>query len=97
MCSGKVPYPVVDEQARIDSVPKWFQGVKLNLAENILYTGDQSGRPTHSPGKEDNKIACTAVREGSFLEPIPHHNWKELRERIGRLSAMRAHGVQKGD
>lgn len=96
--SGQVPNPVVDEKARIDTVPRWFAGVKLNFAENILYVGDRQGRATKSPGKEDAKIACTAVREGSFLEPIVHVSWRELRERVGRLSqAMRAHGVKKGD
>ena len=96
--TGKVPNPVVDESARIDTVPRWFKGVKLNFAENILYVGDKHGRPTKSSGKEDHKIACTAVREGSFLEPIRQVTWKELRNRVGLLSqAMRAHGVQKGD
>ena len=96
--SGKVPNPVVDETARIDTVPKWFKGVKLNFAENILYVGDKYGQPTKSPGKEDSKIACTEVREGSFLEPIRQVTWKELRDRVGLLSqAMKAHGIQKGD
>jgi acetoacetyl-CoA synthetase len=82
----------------MDSIPQWFKGVKLNFAENILYCGDSQGKPTQSPGKEDDKIACTEVREGSFLEPIRQISWKELRERVGRLSqAMRAHGVKKGD
>ena len=64
----------------------------------MLFVGDQDGNPTKSPGKEDDKIACTEVREGSFLEPIKQVTWKELRERVGRLSqAMKAHGVRKGD
>lgn len=96
--SGNVPSIVVDEKAKIDTVPRWFKGVKLNFAENILFVGDKSGRPRISPGKEDNKIACTEVREGAFIEPIRQVTWKELRERVGRLSqAMRAHGIQKGD
>ena len=95
--TGKVPNPVVDERARIDTVPKWFQGVKLNFAQNVLFVGN-NGRPTKSPGKEDSKIACTEVREGSFLEPIRQTTWGELCDRVGRLSqAMRAHGISKGD
>lgn len=98
MFTGKVPSSVVDENARIDSIPKWFQGVKLNFAENILYVGDRDGRKIVSPGKEDWEFACTEVREGAFREPIRQTTWKELRERVGRLSqAMRAHGVRKGD
>ncbi|RMZ90061.1 hypothetical protein DV736_g2702, partial [Chaetothyriales sp. CBS 134916] len=95
---GDVPSPVVDESARMDSIPKWFQGVKLNFAENILFCGDKQGRPVKVPGKDDNKIACVQVREGSFNEPIKHITWKELREKVGQLAqAMRLHGVQKGD
>ncbi|ETN44712.1 acetoacetate-CoA ligase [Cyphellophora europaea CBS 101466] len=96
--SGTVPNPVVDESARMDSIPRWFKGVKLNFAENILFVGDKNGSQKKSPGKEDEKIACTQVREGSFLEPIKQVSWGELRERVGLLAnAMKAHGVQKGD
>ena len=98
MYQGKIPDPVVDESVRMDSIPRWFEGVKMNFAESILYVGDSQGRPTKSPGKEDDKIACTEVREGSFLEPIKQVSWGELRRRVGRLSqAMKAHGVKKGD
>lgn len=96
--TGTVPNPVVDEKARIDQVPKWFEGVKLNFAQNILFVGDGKGCAKLSPGKEDDKIACTEVREGSFVEPIRQISWRELRHRTGRLSqALRAHGVRKGD
>lgn len=82
----------------MDSIPRWFKGVKLNFAENILFTGDSEGKRTVSPGKEDDKIACTEVREGSFLEPIRQVSWKELRQRVGRMAqAMKAHGVKRGD
>ncbi|OAL27996.1 acetoacetate-CoA ligase [Fonsecaea nubica] len=96
--SGTVPDPVVDESARMDSIPRWFTGVRMNFAQNILFSGDANGRPVIDAAKADNKIACTEVREGCFLEPIRHVTWKELRQRVGRLSqAMRAHGVKKGD
>ncbi|KIY01453.1 uncharacterized protein Z520_03005 [Fonsecaea multimorphosa CBS 102226] len=97
--SGKVPTPVVNETARIDTVPRWFQGVKLNFAENVLFCGDEYGRATTSPGKEDDKIACTEVREGwHSTEAIRQVTWKELRQRVGRLSqAMKAHGIRRGD
>lgn len=96
--SGSVPNPVVDESARMDSIPRWFQGVHLNFAENILFRGDKDGKPVKSPGKEDGKIACTQVREGSFLEPIRQVSWGELRERVGLVAnAMKTHGVKKGD
>ena len=94
---GTLPDPCVDESARMDSVPKWFRGVSMNFAQSILFSGDREGKPT-TVGKEDSKIAVTEVREGSYLEPIRHVTWSELRARTGRLaSAMRAHGVQRGD
>ncbi|KAK5056789.1 hypothetical protein LTR84_012321 [Exophiala bonariae] len=96
--SGKVPNPVVDESARMDSIPRWFTGVKINLAQNILFSGDANGTPFIGSAKANDKIAAIEVREGSFLEPIHRITWRELRERVGRLSqAMRAHGVKKGD
>ncbi|KAK5101246.1 hypothetical protein LTS08_004853 [Lithohypha guttulata] len=95
--TGTIPSPCFDESARMDSVPAWFKGVKLNFAENILFTGDAQGRATKR-GKEDDKIVVRQVREGSFDEPIVTLTWGELRKRVGRLSnAMRARGVHKGD
>ncbi|KAJ5457407.1 AMP-dependent synthetase/ligase [Penicillium sp. IBT 31633x] len=84
---------VVDEQARMDSVPEWFCGVRLNFAENLLFSrfaGDKTG-------KEDSKIAVTEVREGEIDRPI-NLSWGELRRRVGVLiQAMRANGVHRGD
>ena len=98
MYNGTIPNPVVNESARMDSIPKWFDGVTLNFAENVLYCGDKNGHPVKSPGKEDDKTACVEVREGSFLEPIKYITWKDLRQRVGRMAqAMRARGVKKGD
>ncbi|KAK5462536.1 hypothetical protein LTS15_002248 [Exophiala xenobiotica] len=96
--SGTVPDKVVDESARMDSIPRWFAGVKMNFAQNILFSGDVNGKPVIDAAKADDKVACTQVREGSFIEPIRYFTWKELRQRVGRLSqAMKARGVSKGD
>ncbi|KXS95361.1 hypothetical protein AC578_8290 [Pseudocercospora eumusae] len=88
---------VVDENARMDSVPPWFDGLHVNFAENALLWPDEhdSSKPT-TFRKEDHRIACTEVREGaSEIRPC---TWKELRERTAHLSnAMRARGVKKGD
>lgn len=95
--SGTAPTPCFDEHARMDSVPRWFRGVRLNFAENILFSGRGDGSRTVE-GKEDAKVAVTEVREGVVLEPVRHVTWGELRVRVGRLaSAMRARGVRKGD
>lgn len=90
--------PCVDESAPMFPPPKWFQGVNINFAQNILYQGSVEGKAVLSPGKEDSKIAVTEVREGSNLEPVRDVTWKELRSRVARMAqAMRAHGVKKGD
>ncbi|KUJ06748.1 acetoacetyl-CoA synthetase-like protein [Mollisia scopiformis] len=89
---------VVDESVRIDSVPRWFDGVHLNFAENLLYSRIP-GEPTSKRGtigKEDNKIALTEIREG-YTE-VRDVSWGQLRREVGVLaSAMKSHGVKKGD
>ncbi|KAF8243555.1 acetoacetyl-CoA synthase [Wilcoxina mikolae CBS 423.85] len=85
---------VVDENARMDSIPDWFPGVRLNYAENILFSKGPNG--ISIAGKEDSKIALTCVREGGMERSTV--TWRELRQRVGRFSqALRAHGVKKGD
>lgn len=92
-----IPNTVVDESVRFDAIPKWFQGVEMNFAQNILFSGD-NGNAVIDAAKADDKICVTEVREGCFLEPIRQLTWKQLRSRVGRLSqAMRASGVKKGD
>lgn len=88
---------VVDENARMDSIPDWFPGVRLNYAECSLFTRGTNG-PLHrtTKNKEDNKVAITFVREGG-TEPQTM-TWGALRRRVGQFSqALRANGVKKGD
>ncbi|RAL08820.1 acetoacetyl-CoA synthase [Aspergillus homomorphus CBS 101889] len=86
---------VVDESARIDTMPRWFEGIRLNYAENMLFSWQDNTAGTI--GKEDDKVAVTEVREGGHKE-ARHLTWGELRQRTGRLTqAMKAHGVVKGD
>ncbi|KAH8594528.1 acetoacetyl-CoA synthetase-like protein [Bisporella sp. PMI_857] len=89
---------VVDENARIDSVPRWFEGMYVNIAENLLYSRSSRDASSHrgTTGKEDAKVAVTQVREGNT--EVEHLTWGELRAGVGELtSAMRNHGVKKGD
>ncbi|OAL43156.1 acetoacetate-CoA ligase [Pyrenochaeta sp. DS3sAY3a] len=88
---------VVDTSAPMDSIPHWFQGTRLNFAENILYSvspSDPSVRTTEN--KEDSKIALTEIREGNT--EVRNLTYGELRRRVGLLTnALRARGVKKGD
>lgn len=79
----------------MDSIPRWFEGVQLNFAENILLSSDDTGQSCKD-GKEDSKIACTEVREG--CKEIRQVSWQELRDRVALLAnAMRVRGMRKGD
>ncbi|EER41089.1 acetoacetyl-CoA synthase [Histoplasma capsulatum H143] len=87
---------VVDETARMDSIPEWFAGTYMNFAENILFTSSGSSGVS-TAGKEDSKAAVTEVREGG-AEGTRNITFGELRRRVGKLSqAMKAAGVKKGD
>lgn len=89
---------MVDEAAPIDSVPRWFSGVRLNWAENILYSRGASDAQNHDgvSGKEDDKIAITAIREGNTEKR--NVSWSELRRDAARLAtALAARGVHEGD
>ncbi|KFZ09994.1 hypothetical protein V501_05380 [Pseudogymnoascus sp. VKM F-4519 (FW-2642)] len=77
---------VVDTSAPMHSIPKWFDGVRLNLAENILY----------GPGRDPNKLAVTSIREGNT--DVRSVTWDELRTLVARYaSAFRNAGVNPGD
>jgi acetoacetyl-CoA synthetase len=81
----------------MDSVPLWFNGTRMNWAENILFTASPSNPSVPvTTIKHDSKIACTEVREG--VSSIRNLTWGELRARVGLLAnAMRARGFRKGD
>ncbi|KAI9712579.1 MAG: hypothetical protein M1828_001680 [Chrysothrix sp. TS-e1954] len=90
---------VIQPKTRMDAIPRFFEGLCLNFAENVLYTSALApGSPSSytTRGKEDDKIACTEIREG--CSEIREVTWRDLRTRVGRLaSSMRAHGMNKGD
>ncbi|OLN82118.1 Acetoacetyl-CoA synthetase [Colletotrichum chlorophyti] len=90
---------VVDESLPIDAIPKWFPGVRLNWAENLLYSRNASDAADHhgTGGKEDDKVAVTEIREGN-REDVRSLTWSQLRRDAGRLAAaMKARGVVEGD
>lgn len=88
---------VVDTSAPMDSIPYWFHGVRLNFAENVLFSASPNSPSTLTTlHKEDSKIAVTEIREGNT--EVRHLTWGSLRSRVGLLAnAFRAHGVKKGD
>ncbi|SMY26929.1 unnamed protein product [Zymoseptoria tritici ST99CH_1A5] len=87
----------VDEGARMDGVPNWFEGVELNFAETSLLQPDSRDASKGVKNrKEDWRLAVTEVREGGT--EIRECTWGELRARVAVLgNAMRARGVGVGD
>ncbi|KAJ0419483.1 acetoacetate-CoA ligase [Aspergillus carlsbadensis] len=76
---------VVENAERMWPRPSWFQGAKLNFAENLLY-------PTREV--DENSLAVIAVTETTREEVT----WKKLRERVRQCQAgMKAMNVQVGD
>ncbi|KAJ0117737.1 cetoacetateligase [Diaporthe amygdali] len=90
---------VVDESASIDQVPRWFEGVRLNFAENVLYSRSAADPQDHRSKlhKEDSRVAITEIREGG--SELRECSWGELRQRAAALAAAMYHtkGVRQGD
>ncbi|KAI0119945.1 acetoacetate-CoA ligase [Nemania sp. FL0031] len=89
---------VVDESQPVDSIPRWFEGVQINWAENLLWSRSPTDPPDHrgTTGKEDNKIALTEVREG--VTELRHVTWSTLRTLSATYAAaLYTAGVRRGD
>ena len=98
---------VVDESKAITQLPRWFEGVRINFAENVLWSRDEgdTGENTGGGGgggersklhKEDDRVAITEIREGNT--EVRDVTWGELRRRVEELAAaLKARGVGEGD
>ncbi|KAI8384650.1 acetoacetate-CoA ligase [Radiomyces spectabilis] len=74
---------VLDKSARMDSIPEWFKGSRLNMAENMLWCRDA------------NKTAIIATGEGHPRRSI---SYATLYEQVLKCAeAMKASGIQVGD
>ncbi|TDL24283.1 acetoacetyl-CoA synthetase [Rickenella mellea] len=70
------------EPGRLDVLPTWFPGARLNFAEILL-------------SRNHDGIAVTSARETGT---VAHFSWKELRERVRKTAAaMRRNGLKVGD
>lgn len=77
-----------DARSKFRDIPEWFQGHKLNFAENLLMPNVR---------RRPNQIALTGLREGQLDQP-EHITWSELAElvRITRIALLH-HGVKEND
>ncbi|KAK5167567.1 uncharacterized protein LTR77_007266 [Saxophila tyrrhenica] len=80
------PYKsVVTDEKTMFPRPTWFEGAKLNFAENLLF-------PTQEVKQDD--LAIIAATEAT-REKV---TWKELRDRVRQCQAgMKAVGLKEGD
>jgi acetoacetyl-CoA synthetase len=91
---------VVDESLPIDSIPRWFEGLNLNWAENLLWSRTSRDPPGYhgTVGKKDGKIAVTEVREGAPAGETREYSWAVLRKMSAEYAAaLHAQGVRRGD
>lgn len=74
----------VNDDAVIDEFPQFFEGAKLNFAENLL------------AGKVDG-LAIIEMNESNMAEP-ERYSWQDLRGLVqGYADALKASGLNKGE
>lgn len=80
---NRLPY-AVDETIPIDQIPPFFEGAKLNFAENILQ------------GPDDD-VAVISATEESLFSP-ERYTWRELRDTVAAYgSRLCKTGVKRGN
>jgi len=76
-----------DSSIPMSSVPEWFEGARLNYAENVLVNAE----------RDPDAIALIGIREGQELDG-EKVTWGELRERVRVVrSALVRSGVKEGE
>ncbi|KIX10167.1 acetoacetate-CoA ligase [Rhinocladiella mackenziei CBS 650.93] len=78
------PVKAIDDDARIDEFPRFFQGAKLNFAENIL-------------GRNRTGTAIIDMREDNLKNP-EKYTWTDLRKLVELYAdALRSSRLKKGE
>lgn len=78
-----------DETLPMSSIPKFFEGLEINYAENVLFSNS-----------DPDAIALIGVREDQDLaeEDGEKVTWAELREKVTvTASALTKHDIKQGD
>jgi acetoacetyl-CoA synthetase len=84
---------------------RWFEGARLNYAENMLLrererwpTTGFAGLPAWRAPPAADRSDTTAVLHASELRPLRELSWGELSERVGVVAeGLRSLGVERGD
>ncbi|RVX71872.1 hypothetical protein B0A52_04271 [Exophiala mesophila] len=78
------PAQVVDDNAKIDEFPKFFEGAQINFAENIL-------------GRNRTGDAIIDMREDNIQNPEVY-SWQDLKNLVAQFAdALKESGLQKGE
>lgn len=78
------PHNAIDESIPIDKIPQFYDGARLNYAENLL-------------SRTGSDIAVQALSEEQMNNP-EQLSWNQLREKVRLFAdAFRASGLKKGD
>ena len=78
------PTRAIDESISIDQLPQFYEGARLNYAENLL---SQTG----------STIAVKEISEANMEKPVAT-TWDQLREKVRLFAdAMRASSLKQGD
>ena len=71
------------EKGRLEEIPTWFPGARLNYAENLLHRRDDDG------------VALTETGESGV---VLHITFRELYQRVRAMAAaLRVNGLKVGD
>jgi acetoacetyl-CoA synthetase len=75
---------------------RWFEGARLNYAENLLLGPAHPARPARAGG--ERRADEVAVLHCSELRDLDELTWGQLRERVAACAAgLRSLGVRRGD
>eukprot|EP01134_Creolimax_fragrantissima_P004677 CFRG4677T1 len=80
---SSVPFDrVVDTSLSMDQIPVWFEGARMNYAENLLKWND-------------DKVAVIGYGEGQSIKKI---TYAQLKTKVAYFAAsLKSHGIVKGD
>jgi acetoacetyl-CoA synthetase len=99
---ASVPYEQVLASRKMPGA-RWFEGARLNYAENMLLRERPSATSAHGSksgvsGDSAARSSEAAVLHASELRPLAELSWGELSEQVAAVAGgLRALGVERGD
>lgn len=96
---------ILDTSARLDQVPEWFRGARLNFAENLLWCTSvdkiaiiATGTLVSEERPCSRDILNNACNAGEGHKERRTYTYKQLYDQVRRCAAaMKAMGIKKDD